>query len=256
MPPRRADDDDRSQVEQRDRRPPPDAKDALLAAQQAILAIEHEPALQGRRAGRRARAGARPRERAPTGWPSVTQPGAAGGERPAGPRRRARQIELDARRRPLADLHGAEPVEHVSSVRRSARALASVRYGPSLEPPPPPPPRHRDGGAPPPSPPSPPPPFCAAPLALASATPTPPPAPPLAQRLAIGAEHRRATAGPERRITGVARGLASRLASRLKEADRLGVAARGPVAAPIAALGNPLPGPRRRLRRRRRRSPG
>src|SRR5512139_601945 len=134
-------DDDCTQMKQRNRGAPANAQHALLAPEQALLAIEHELAAQ------------RPEQHAHEDADAADQQrpqrlerdhvDAAGGHRPAGPRGRAREVELDARRSPLADLHAAEPIEHGESVRPGG---PRGYYGASPPPPPPLPPPSIVGG--------------------------------------------------------------------------------------------------------------
>src|SRR5262249_61782157 len=100
----------RAQMEQRDRGAATDAEHALLDAQEAVVAIEHERAAQ--RAEQEAGAD---REHTDRGRPQRRrgdEPTAESSDRPAGPAGASRDAQLDPRARTLANLYGAEPVEH------------------------------------------------------------------------------------------------------------------------------------------------
>src|SRR5690349_6592566 len=103
-------DDHSAQMKQRYGSTPTDTEDALLDTKQPFFAIEDQRALE------RAEQAADPdhddtTQRRPH-RAKRHEPHTTGGQAPAGPRGRARQIELDATLRPLAYLYGAEPVEH------------------------------------------------------------------------------------------------------------------------------------------------
>src|SRR5438046_2093015 len=100
-------------MKQRDRRLSPDAEDDLLAPEQSVLAIEHERAPQ-----RAEQAADREHDDAADQRPERAEgdePDADADETISGPRRRARQHQLDTAARPFANLDGAEPIEHDSA---------------------------------------------------------------------------------------------------------------------------------------------
>src|SRR5690606_10290358 len=115
---------DGAQMKQRYGSLPSHAEDALLDPEQAILAIEDQ-----RTAQRAEQSAGREDDDSDDHRPHDAereQPEAGRGQSPAGPRGRARQLELDAALRPVANLNGAEPVEHDSSLRCSPRIGYSV----------------------------------------------------------------------------------------------------------------------------------
>src|SRR5262245_39572012 len=122
-------------MKERGRSATPDAEDALLAAQQALVAVEHELSAQRGQQNPDAEHEQAGEHRRQLG--EREQVAAAEAEAPAGPRRGAGEVELDARAASRPDLHRAEPVEHVRSV-RCCRAVGYPWSPPSETAPPPP----------------------------------------------------------------------------------------------------------------------